>query len=642
MAGARTQNHGSPQLASIRELKGFLESDHVLLRSVISNQHFVCIPEVKKYLGERNCKRLKELLNALYKENGCNKPDCDDVLRNYTSILCILIAIDKPHRIHKFVRYNEFNDEHLPFTSKPGNFPTDKGRTDFWLEFEENQWRFCAVLFKDRMKKKISSHKRILPITAMKILNTGGSGTVSKIGIHACYNLLRGEHPPHGNSTTDMCSEPSNTYALKTYHPSERESYKCETKAYKTLSENPKLPLITTFYCDFEQEKDPKDQTENEDEKCNSYVIVEYADRGNLEEFFQKTKPPSELQDIVNFWKHFCEIAKALYSVHTITPQTGDHSEEQAGWHYDVKPENILVFSNGRSSDYECCFKLTDFGISLFKATDGKRGEPMAVDGCGTIMYGPPECFRFRERWLNTSAQTSQGVDIWSFGCILSEAVVWMGMGYAGLEKYRTARNSHPSRSEEDYMELSSCFHDGIKKIDTVDEWHKKAIGSLQVADELIRKIVEKFESCFIDEARLRCKADMLDFMLSKARVEYEQRKLGISPQLSSLDTLDRSQSTLLKSHLSEAEIRLGQRDTKGAFEELEAAKEIWDKFFVKHTKELLEYDLKICTAYAKHSRQIIENQSTPEEKKSRFIKNAEYYESEAIVIRNYLSPEAR
>jgi hypothetical protein len=57
-------------------------------------------------------------------------------------------------------------------------------------------------------------------------------------------------------------------------------------------------------------------------------------------------------------------------------------------WHYDVKPENILVFSNRKTSPYDWQFKLTDFGLSLFKKTDHMEGEQMATEGHGTTMYG--------------------------------------------------------------------------------------------------------------------------------------------------------------------------------------------------------------------------------------------------------------
>ena len=58
-------------------------------------------------------------------------------------------------------------------------------------------------------------------------------------------------------------------------------------------------------------------------------------------------------------------------------------------WHYDVKPDNILVFGQqGKGPRYNCRFKLTDFGLSMFEMTNGKSTNPVAIEGGGTITYG--------------------------------------------------------------------------------------------------------------------------------------------------------------------------------------------------------------------------------------------------------------
>lgn len=57
-------------------------------------------------------------------------------------------------------------------------------------------------------------------------------------------------------------------------------------------------------------------------------------------------------------------------------------------WHQDVKPENILVVSNGSENTSEWEFKLADLGTSHFKRVDASRQDSTASDSYGTRTYG--------------------------------------------------------------------------------------------------------------------------------------------------------------------------------------------------------------------------------------------------------------
>jgi serine/threonine protein kinase len=47
---------------------------------------------------------------------------------------------------------------------------------------------------------------------------------------------------------------------------------------------------------------------------CN--LILEYADQGSLEEYFRKTVPPYEEEDINKFWEGLLGILAALDGIH--------------------------------------------------------------------------------------------------------------------------------------------------------------------------------------------------------------------------------------------------------------------------------------------------------------------------------------
>ena len=47
-------------------------------------------------------------------------------------------------------------------------------------------------------------------------------------------------------------------------------------------------------------------------------VILEYADKGTLEQFFQNTVPPVNGEDIISLWNGLFMIIKALKCIHDV------------------------------------------------------------------------------------------------------------------------------------------------------------------------------------------------------------------------------------------------------------------------------------------------------------------------------------
>jgi serine/threonine protein kinase len=57
-------------------------------------------------------------------------------------------------------------------------------------------------------------------------------------------------------------------------------------------------------------------------------------------------------------------------------------------WHYDLKPSNILVVSNGCEERYKWQFKIADLGISHFIRNSPQQDDFRAGDTNGTMTYG--------------------------------------------------------------------------------------------------------------------------------------------------------------------------------------------------------------------------------------------------------------
>ena len=91
-----------------------------------------------------------------------------------------------------------------------------------------------------------------------------------------------------------------------------------ELEAYRKLvSSGQPLPSLLGFYGSYVR-----------DGRYN--LILEYADQGNLEEYFRNTAPPSIGHDIVQFWSRLFSVIPALDKIHELPPsEIGDlHSQQ--------------------------------------------------------------------------------------------------------------------------------------------------------------------------------------------------------------------------------------------------------------------------------------------------------------------------
>ena len=123
-----------------------------------------------------------------------------------------------------------------------------------------------------------------------------------------------------------------------------------------------------------------------EDDK-KIYMIMEYANNGNLFSYMKKNKLNNET--IIQFLRETISIVKYLHSLNII--------------HRDIKPENLLLDNNLR-------IKLCDYGW----ATHYNNNEQINTF-CGTPEYVAPEIIK-KEFY-------DEKIDIWSIGVLLFEMI---------------------------------------------------------------------------------------------------------------------------------------------------------------------------------------------------------------------------
>lgn len=111
--------------------------------------------------------------------------------------------------------------------------------------------------------------------------------------------------------------------------------------------------------------------------------------------------------------------------------------ETQHGRHGDLKPENILWFKdeeNAYDNTWIGVLKIADFGFADFHSKHSRSKVRRSTVSGFTDTYKAPE--------YDVSQWISPQYDIWSFGCILLQFVVWYLRGWQGVDDFSRARSA--------------------------------------------------------------------------------------------------------------------------------------------------------------------------------------------------------
>lgn len=126
-------------------------------------------------------------------------------------------------------------------------------------------------------------------------------------------------------------------------------------------------------------------------------------------------------------WKQLLGIAEGLYKVQHIHEGVVSSTDSRFGYHFDLKPANILIEEGER-------LIITDFGQAFFKPASDSTDSRVVGMG-GTEAYAPPE---LNDQGLGLNRR----YDIWSLGCIFLEVLVFVLTGTDGLLELDRSRVS--------------------------------------------------------------------------------------------------------------------------------------------------------------------------------------------------------
>ncbi|KAI0535423.1 kinase-like domain-containing protein [Xylaria digitata] len=247
------------------------------------------------------------------------------------------------------------------------------------------------------------------PASAIRI----GFSHVSKIWIHPAH------HNFHDTAR-------NNFFALKKLRSDRMKDFKQETRALLNFSIHPHkhaLRLLAAFR-----------------HGKSFYFLFPWANGGSLRSFWRAHPQPAARPEIATWVaEQSLGIVTALHEIHCEggSDMTLGHNFGQRcatgkvrGYHGDIKAENILLFEGGRYGDHHI-WKIGDFGVSK-RFLVAPRGGDVPIGFTPT--YQSPE--------HHTEGRIDACADIWSLGCLLLEAVVWLLWGWNGLVRFGLSRQS--------------------------------------------------------------------------------------------------------------------------------------------------------------------------------------------------------
>ncbi|KAI1128865.1 kinase domain-containing protein [Nemania abortiva] len=355
----------------------------------------------------------------------------DSILAGARKCFAILILISCEEAISDFFRRDSLQqswpDDRLPYSSKALQqiFAEDEKGLRV-TDFLEKQWEVTIpIMHKNMIFRKLDTEV-ILPFLRTHKAGKGSMGTAWEIELHPqCHRLSLADHKVIKKTIT--CGEDDDMNVFE------------KEVANLALLAHLKHPNIIQLYCSYVYRQEYN-------------LIFAAADGGTLETLLRgknDIKGPEGSQLLLAL----ADLASAINVMHDFTSEALDLT--LSGCHHDLAPRNILIQGEN--------LLLADFGLSTFhNAEEDSLTTFKEVRGS----YIAPECQTLHGNSVRTE-KIGRASDIWSFGCILAEILIYMVQGAKGVDQFREERKVEVTPEIEWFR-----FHQGPNRPNpTVDRW---------------------------------------------------------------------------------------------------------------------------------------------------------------------------
>ncbi|KAJ0106947.1 hypothetical protein J7T55_011042 [Diaporthe amygdali] len=468
----------------------------------------------KKFLPEGTLKTLFTP-GAVKKELGNHYDETTyDFIRDKASkVFAVLILTDKPEAILAFKKF-EVHDDYLPIALKNVHSPEESdwqlcserdrepSQCDVMLgnllkydcewssspycieQFCEQQWQFMAPVFSDNSGHHRFSSNTILPFyspekrpAAEKASQKPSTfSTVYESWVHPDHQAFSNQEHAKGKSVA-VKKMNLDVLIVETYKVDQ--AYRSEIEALE-LFRKIDSPHLIKFLCTFEH----GDQ--------GYYMMFPWA-TANLREYLevnhpddtQGKDPTPKAYRVKWVLNQLAGLSEAIWKLHNPSAHQNPAllavpDPKQANCrHGDLKPDNILLM--GGPDDGRLV--IADVGLTKVHDLPTRYRKDHTRSMTGTAKYEPPDILRGGPR--------SRAYDIWSFGCICVEFIIWTLYGPSGLKVFHERLGSG---SKFWFTE----FEDQVRK--AVKEHNENSGPHVKWSDTLIRSANQALKSCRVTQ----------------------------------------------------------------------------------------------------------------------------------------------
>lgn len=215
--------------------------------------------------------------------------------------------------------------------------------------------------------------------------------------------------------------------------------------------------------------------------------MFEHANQGSLLDFFERNELPRERNELCGLWWSLINLLLGLEHIHSLKhdPRNSRYSTVSCV-HRDLRPGNIFVFKQGNPTDYRYQFKIGGFEMSSVALVKTMNKTVRSPGKQSTEMYGAPELtYRYADL-EDIDYDALWEIDIWSFGCVLFECLVWMTCGSRGLSDFFQMRqNETDGDLRHKSPGYSGCFHNGTTRVQAVKDMMELVMKRRRLFDDL-------------------------------------------------------------------------------------------------------------------------------------------------------------